>query len=69
MVSTEYTKGHGVADVQEGHTTASSSFPGDSSKETVHIVHINPYSEKDQAQDKSVKMSKNEFDKKSGRII
>ena len=63
MVSTEYRKGHGVANVEEGHTTASSSVPGDSSTETVHIVHINPYSEKDQVQDKSEKMSKTEIDK------
>lgn len=72
MITTEYTKGHGIASATDDKKTDSSSEQGDSSnniKETVHIVHINPYnendnSEKDNLEDKSVKMSKLDFERK-----
>lgn len=80
MVSTEYTKGHGssngiVGDADDGEIKNSSQSVDsvDSSKvdkETVHIVHVNPYSEKDnEVEDTpSVKMSKKEFEKKISEL-
>ena len=75
MVSTEYTKGHGIATNDNSSSTnndsETSNQTSDSSKggeETVHIVHVNPYSEDQKTEDKSVKMSKTDFDKKVAEL-
>ena len=71
MISTEYTKGHGSTKDNEANSVAddsggkggNNSSPTNSEKETVHIVHVNPYTEKVQEEGKTVKMSRAEFDK------
>lgn len=72
MVSTEYTKGHG--DCVPNDNTNSDSAPnvdnsdGAKSSETVHIVHINPYKGETKEGEKSVRMSKADFDKNVAQL-
>ena len=72
MISTEYTKGHGIASGSKDTTDDNiNSTIGDSSnnaRETVHVVHINPYIEKDNLEDNYFKMSKGEFDRKVAEL-
>lgn len=71
MVSTEYTKGHGIAGVEDDsggaratdETLKNNTSTSNSVKETVHVVHINPYSE-GKIENQSVKMSISDYEKK-----